>query len=151
MNFPEPAVLLDQQQMDVLERVANNAGITGEELVRETLKRVLDSLEQPWRVIPFQFLGSENNDTSIDDSPLYDMAEVNIGHYRNSADYEEAAYRSGECGYAGGPVANYKNNPTSDPAQDQCSRTMTGCKKRFGEFGALPFGGFPAIARVPRL
>jgi hypothetical protein len=46
MNFLEPAVLLDQQQMDVLERVANNAGITGEELVRETLKRVLDSLEQ---------------------------------------------------------------------------------------------------------
>ena len=49
MNFLEPAVLLDQQQMDVLERVANNAGITGEELVRETLKRVLDSLEQAAR------------------------------------------------------------------------------------------------------
>lgn len=50
MNFLEPAVLLDQQQMDVLERVANNAGITGEELVRETLKRVLDSLEQTQKV-----------------------------------------------------------------------------------------------------
>jgi hypothetical protein len=50
MNFLEPAVLLDQQQMDVLERVANNAGITGEELVRETLKRVLDSLEQVQKV-----------------------------------------------------------------------------------------------------
>jgi hypothetical protein len=47
-------------------------------------------------VIPFQFLGSENNDTSIDDSPLYDMAEINIGHYRNSADYEEAAYLVGQ-------------------------------------------------------
>lgn len=32
--------------MDVLERVANNAGFTGEELVRETLKRVLDLLEE---------------------------------------------------------------------------------------------------------
>lgn len=50
MNFREPAVLLDQQQMDVLERVANNAGITGEELVRATLKRVLDSLEQAQKV-----------------------------------------------------------------------------------------------------
>ncbi|CAI8820355.1 DUF4055 domain-containing protein [Pseudomonas sp. IT-P100] len=56
----------------------------------------LNGLGQPWRVIPFQFLGSENNDTSIDDSPLYDMAEVNIGHYRNSADYEEAAYLVGQ-------------------------------------------------------
>lgn len=61
------------------------------------------------------------------------------------------AYRSGECGYAGGPVADYANNPTSDPARDQCSRTMRGCKLRFGEFGELPFGGFPGIARVPRL
>lgn len=61
------------------------------------------------------------------------------------------AYRSGECGYAGGPVADYANNPTGDPARDQCSRTLRGCKLRFGEFGELPFGGFPGIARVPRL
>jgi hypothetical protein len=47
-------------------------------------------------LIPFQFVGSENNDTTIDDAPLYDMAEVNIGHYRNSADYEEAAYLVGQ-------------------------------------------------------
>ncbi|MEO8641880.1 hypothetical protein [Pseudomonas sp.] len=46
MNLPEPAVILEQHQMDVLERVANNAGFTGEELVRETLKRVLDLLEE---------------------------------------------------------------------------------------------------------
>ena len=45
MNLPEPAVILDQHQMDVLERIANSAGFTGEELVRETLKRVMDSLE----------------------------------------------------------------------------------------------------------
>ncbi|MCK8669305.1 phage minor tail protein L [Pseudomonas azerbaijanoccidens] len=61
------------------------------------------------------------------------------------------AYRSGECGYAGGPVADYTDNPTSDPSKDQCSRTQRGCKKRFGELGELPFGGFPGIARVPRL
>lgn len=61
------------------------------------------------------------------------------------------AYRSGECGYAGGPVADYLNRPTSDPTQDQCSRTVKGCKLRFGENGELPFGGFPGIASVPRL
>lgn len=61
------------------------------------------------------------------------------------------AYRSGECGYAGGPVADYLNKPTSDPAQDQCSRSVKGCKLRFGENGELPFGGFPGIASVPRL
>lgn len=56
----------------------------------------LNGTGQPWRVIPFQFVGSENNDTTIDDSPLYDMAEVNLGHYRNSADYEDAAYLVGQ-------------------------------------------------------
>lgn len=56
----------------------------------------LNGSGQQWKVIPFQFLGSENNDTSIDDSPLYDMAEVNIGHYRNSADYEDAAFLMGQ-------------------------------------------------------
>jgi lambda family phage minor tail protein L len=61
------------------------------------------------------------------------------------------AYRSGECGYAGGPVADRLNNPTSDLAADQCSKSITGCKLRFGVYGELPFGGFPGIASVPRL
>ncbi|WP_122663513.1 DUF4055 domain-containing protein [Pseudomonas viridiflava] len=56
----------------------------------------LDGAGQPWKVIPFQFLGSENNDTSIDDSPLYDMAVLNIGHYCNSADYEDSVWFSGQ-------------------------------------------------------
>lgn len=56
----------------------------------------LDGSGLPWKLIPFQFLGSENNDTSVDDSPLYDMAEINVGHYHNSADYEEAAYLVGQ-------------------------------------------------------
>lgn len=61
------------------------------------------------------------------------------------------AYRSGECGYAGPPVADYTNKPTTDAAKDQCSRTLAGCKKRFGANGELPFGAFPGIALVPRL
>jgi hypothetical protein len=56
----------------------------------------LNGLGLPWKIIPFQFLGSENNDTSIDDSPLYDMAVLNIGHYCNSADYEDSVWFSGQ-------------------------------------------------------
>lgn len=40
--------------------------------------------------IPFTFIGSENNDADVDNPPLYDLAAVNIAHYRNSADYEDA-------------------------------------------------------------
>ncbi|WP_047301241.1 DUF4055 domain-containing protein [Pseudomonas fluorescens] len=56
----------------------------------------LDGQGKPWRLIPFIFVGSENNDCSIDDSPLYDMAEINIGHYHNSADYEDSVWFSGQ-------------------------------------------------------
>jgi hypothetical protein len=29
--------------------------------------------------------------------------------------------------------------------EDQCSKTLNGCKMRFGEYHHLPFGGFPSI------
>jgi lambda-like phage minor tail protein L len=53
-------------------------------------------------------------------------------------------YRSAECGYAGGPVAKYDDTPTSNPALDNCSRRVSGCKLRFGEDNPLPYGSFPA-------
>lgn len=49
-----------------------------------------------WTEIPFVFIGSENNDPVVDNSPLYDLATVNIQHYRNSADYEESVYLVGQ-------------------------------------------------------
>lgn len=49
-----------------------------------------------WDKIPFIFCGSKNNDSSLDDAPLADIAEVNIAHYRNSADYEESCFLTGQ-------------------------------------------------------
>lgn len=49
-----------------------------------------------WDVIPFTFVGSVNNDSTVDKAPLYDISEVNIGHYRNSADYEESSFITGQ-------------------------------------------------------
>jgi hypothetical protein len=46
--------------------------------------------------IPFTFFGSRNNEPTIDPPPLYDMADLNIAHYRNSADYEEMVYIIGQ-------------------------------------------------------
>lgn len=46
--------------------------------------------------IPFTFIGSENNDAEIDHPPLYDLASLNVAHYRNSADYEEGVYMVGQ-------------------------------------------------------
>jgi hypothetical protein len=46
--------------------------------------------------IPFHFVGSENNDIAPNRPPLYDLASMNIGHYRNSADYEESCFITGQ-------------------------------------------------------
>ena len=51
---------------------------------------------QPLSQIPFTFVGSENNDASVDPAPMLDLVEINIGHYRNSADYEDAVYYAGQ-------------------------------------------------------
>lgn len=53
-------------------------------------------------------------------------------------------YRSPECGYAGGPVAQIDGTPTSDPQLDRCGKRLSDCRLRWGANAALPFGGFPA-------
>lgn len=50
----------------------------------------------PRGTIPFAFIGATNNDQDIDDAPLYPLAELNIGHYRNSADSEENTFVTGQ-------------------------------------------------------
>lgn len=55
-----------------------------------------DSKGQRLDYVPFQFLGAVNNDPNPDLPPLADMAELNVAHYRNSADYEEACYICGQ-------------------------------------------------------
>ena len=50
----------------------------------------------PLREIPFTFVGSENNDPQPDNPNLYDLASINVAHYRNSADYEESCFIVGQ-------------------------------------------------------
>lgn len=63
----------------------------------------------PLSEIPFKFIGSENNDACIDSIPLYDLAVVNLGHYRNSADLEETSFICGQ-------VVPYLNTGDTDQA-----------------------------------
>ena len=50
----------------------------------------------PFDFIPFTFVGPENNDPLIDAAPLYALANLNIAHYRNSADYEDSCFIAGQ-------------------------------------------------------
>ncbi|CAA2409734.1 Phage portal protein [Xanthomonas phage Suba] len=46
--------------------------------------------------IPFWFIGSRNNDANPENPNFYDLASLNIAHYRNSADYEECCFLLGQ-------------------------------------------------------
>ena len=61
--------------------------------------------------IPFTFVGVDNNDHTIDDAPLNDLAVLNIGHYRNSADFEESCFVVGQpTAWASGLTEEWVNN-----------------------------------------
>lgn len=42
--------------------------------------------------IPFKFINSDNDETAISKPPLLDMVNVNLSHYRTSADLEHGAH-----------------------------------------------------------
>ena len=56
-----------------------------------------DATGQPWEIIPFTFVGATNNDANPDQPPLYDLADLNIAHFRNSADHEESLFYAGQA------------------------------------------------------
>ena len=56
----------------------------------------LDFHGNPLREIPFEFVGSDNNDMWPDKPNFYDLASINVAHYRNSADYEESCFIVGQ-------------------------------------------------------
>lgn len=82
----------------------NDDGYAESEIVRKTddgwqslgINPITGSNGKQLPYIPFFFAGSENNDEVIDDSPIYDIAQLNIAHLRNSADHEEAVFISGQ-------------------------------------------------------
>ena len=46
--------------------------------------------------VPFEFVGPDNNDGGIDEPPIMDLVEINLAHYRNSADFEEMCFILGQ-------------------------------------------------------
>jgi len=57
-------------------------------------------------------------------------------------------YRSSECSYTGGAVADKLDQPTTDINNDRCGKRLRSCQLRFGINGVLPFGGFPSAGLI---
>ncbi len=64
--------------------------------VSQGINLLTDQRGQPLDELPFYFFGADNNDAEIDDSPLYDIAQLNVAHFRDSADYQESNFIAGQ-------------------------------------------------------
>ncbi|CAB3665978.1 phage minor tail protein L [Achromobacter sp. SIMBA_011] len=60
----------------------------------------------------------------------------------------KGGYRGPYCGYTGSRMFDLDGKPVSDPTLDRCSGLMSDCKKRFGEYEVINFGGFPSADLV---
>lgn len=68
---------------------------------------------KPLDFIPFVFIGPTSTAPDVEKPPLLDLANVNLAHYRNSADYEHGLH------YTGIPIPWMSGAlpPTHDPAE----------------------------------
>jgi lambda family phage minor tail protein L len=78
----------------------------------------------------------------------FDLAGVKLPRRQVVQNVCAWRYRSAECSYAGGAVADLNDNPTTDLAADQCGKRLASCKQRFGIYAVLPFGGFPSCGLI---
>lgn len=60
----------------------------------------------------------------------------------------EGGYRGGFCQYSGSAMFDKDGNPVADPSLDKCGGRVSDCKKRFGEWQPISFGGFPSADRI---
>lgn len=63
----------------------------------------LDNTGATFDFIPFFFIGATDNRPDVDIAPLLEIAELNLKHYVNSADYEESIHLVGETPPAARP------------------------------------------------
>lgn len=77
-------------------------------------------------------------------SAAFDVAGIMLPRRQAIQNVCTWKYRSAECGYAGGAVADINDNATANLAQDQCGKRLASCALRFGT-APLPFGGFPGV------
>lgn len=94
---------------------------------------------------------NEDNETiSFELSNPADLSGYKIGRQMTAYCFwcQRGEYRGADCSYTGAAMFTDEDLPTDNPALDQCSGTIAGCTKRFGENEELPHGGFPSVRLI---
>jgi len=95
--------------------------------------------------IPFQFINSDSVSVNTAKPPLLDLANLNVAHYRNSADYEQLLHRVGVAAtfFTAGMDEDEANDPSNlavGPDVRWHSRNPN------AKYGILEFSGSSASA-----
>ena len=138
-------------------------GLLGAKVTRiRTLARYIDAVNFPGGTNPYgtpdptaEFpreiyyvdrKASENRDVvEFELAAVFDLAGIRAPKRQCIANICQWVYRSAECSYTGSSYFDDNDNPAGSLAADVCGKRLSSCKKRFGDFGILPFGSFPGI------
>lgn len=106
-----------------------------------------DGTGKAWTEIPFSFIGSLDNTAKIDaPPPMQALVRINIGHYRNSADFEESIHFAGQAQpYIEGEI-------TEDALKElRASGFYIGARELIvGKFGFAQASANPAVLEAMR-
>ena len=70
--------------------------------------------------------------------------------YRRWDDSAFTYSKEKSCPYHGTVYFKRNGDPTQDAGSDECPHTLAGCQLRYGDYGPLPFSGFPGMNRMKR-
>ncbi len=95
--------------------------------------------------IPFQFINADSTSPDTSKPPLLDLANLNLAHYRNSADYEQLLHRVGVAAtfYSAGITEDESNEPNNLSVGPDVRWVSSNPNAKFG---ILEFSGSSATA-----
>jgi lambda family phage minor tail protein L len=138
-------------------------GLLGAKVTRiRTLARYIDAVNFPGGVNPLgtpdptaefpreiYYVDRKSTETrdvvEFELAAVFDLAGIRAPKRQCIANICQWVYRSAECSYTGSNYFDENDNPAGSLGADVCGKRLSSCKRRFGDFGVLPFGSYPGI------
>lgn len=165
---PRPTITVSAKSLEITALLIVDDGLKGSNITRiRTLARFLDDGEEPnpdmhlpeeiykinraseWQAgvyVKFELVNALDLENSYFPSKVMQKSYCQYIYRRfniEKGDFDYSNYNA--CPYAGSLYFDKMNNPC-DKYNDICSKTLDGCRSRFGKNAVLPIFCFPAIA-----
>lgn len=165
-TLPRPKLAITAMEMALLSLVINSNDLIGTPVVRRrTYRKHLDDGvdPDPEALFPVDHYvierKSKQNRTEIEFElsaamdqqgrkiPARQVLRDTCTHTYRFWDGQQYRYEGVTCPYTGSAEFE-ESGASASTGGDKCGKRLSDCKKRFGQHGALPFYGFPGVARI---